>query len=102
MAALDERALKQWIDERLPMPRSMDESMSRLAEGRAVPWSIDQTAIEYHAVCAYQFLTFQEVDNARVELRLYLSGAFRDAFGSRIEAACVYAEHQMMEAFGYQ
>lgn len=67
-----------------------------------MPWSEDQSEIEYYAICVYQYLVFNEIQNAKSELRLRIIEKFPDVPGSRIEAAFVYAEHRLMEAFGYE
>ncbi|WP_394410713.1 hypothetical protein [Sulfitobacter sp. 1A12126] len=102
MGLVEEKDFQAWVNRRLPLPRNHAEQDQRFREGRSVPWSEDQTEIEYYAVCVYQYLVFDEIENTKSELRLRIIERFPDAPGSRIEAACVYAEHRMMEAFGYE
>ncbi|EDQ04498.1 hypothetical protein OIHEL45_16254 [Sulfitobacter indolifex HEL-45] len=84
------------------MPRNHAEQDQRFRERRSVPWSEDQTEIEYYAICVYQYLVFNETKNTKSELRGRIMEKFPDAPGSRVEAAFVYAEQRMMEAFGYE
>ncbi|MFG6517829.1 hypothetical protein ACGYLX_10245 [Sulfitobacter sp. 1A13496] len=102
MAEVDEKELQTWLNRCLPMPRSHAEQDQRFREGRSAPWSEDQTEIEYYAVCIYQYLVFNKIENTKSELRLRIIEKFPDAPGSRVEAAFVYAEQRMMEAFGYE
>lgn len=102
MAEVDEKELQAWLDRRLPMPYNSAEQDQRFREGRSVPWSEDQTEIEYYAICVYQYLIFNEIKNTKGELRSRIIDRYPDAPGSRIEAALVYAEQRMMEAFGYE
>lgn len=101
MKKLGEKELQAWLDRRLPMPKSSSEQDQRFRERRSVPWSEDQTEIEYYSICVYQYLAFNEIENTKSELRLRIMEKFPDAPGSRVEAAFVYAEQRMMEAFGY-
>lgn len=102
MNKLDEKELKVWLAQRLPKPKSSSEQDLRFRDRRSVPWSEDQTEIEYYAVCVYQYLAFNKVENTKSELRERIIERFTDASGSRVEAALVYAEQRMMEAFGYE
>lgn len=102
MGLVDEKELQVWVNRRLPLPRNHAEQDQRFREGRSVPWSEDQTEIEYYAVCVYQYLIFNEIKNTKIELKLRIIEKFPDALGSRVEAAFVYAEQRMMEAFGYE
>jgi hypothetical protein len=102
MTEVEERELQAWLDQRLPMPKNSAEQDQRFREGKSVPWSEDQTEIEYYAVCVYQYLVFNEVEHAKGELKLRIIERFPDAPGSRVEAAFVYAEQRVMEAFGYE
>lgn len=102
MNKLAEKELQAWLDRRLPMPKNSSEQDQRFRERRSAPWSQDQTEIEYYAVCVCQYLVFNEIENAKSELRFRIIEKFPDAPGSRIEAAFAYAEHRLMEAFGYE
>jgi hypothetical protein len=102
MSKVDEKELQTWLNRRLPMPRSRAEQDQRFREGRFAPWSEDQTEIEYYAVCAYQYLVFNEIENSKSELRGRIIERYPDTPGSRVEAAFVYAEQRMMEALGYE
>jgi len=102
MTEVEERELKAWLDRCLPMPNNSAEQDQRFREKKSAPWSEDQTEIEYYAICVYRYLIFNEIENTKSELRSRIIERYPDAPGSRIEAAFVYAEQRMMEAFGYE
>jgi len=102
MTEVEEGGLQAWLDCRLPMPNNSAEQDKRFRENRSAPWSEDQTEIEYYAICVYQYLISNEIENTKSELKGRIVETFPDAPGSRIEAAFVYAEQRMMEAFGYE
>lgn len=102
MGEVNEKELQAWLDRCLPMPNNSVEQDQRFREKRSAPWSEDQTEIEYYAICVYRYLIFNEIENSKSELRLRIMEKFPGAPGSRIEAASVYAEQRMMEAFGYE
>ena len=102
MGEVNEKELQAWLDRCLPMPKSPAEQDQRFREKRSAPWSEDQTEIEYYAICVYQYLVFNEIENTKSELRIRIMEKFPDVPGSRIEAVFVYTEQRMMEAFGYE
>ncbi len=102
MTEVEERKLQAWLERCSPMPKNSAELDQRFQERRSAPWSHDQTEIEYYAVCVYQYLVLNEIENTKGELRGRIIEKFPDVPGSRIEAAFVYAEHRLMEAFGYE